>query len=211
MPSTLVTGAIFKQNGIVISRGTVRLYFPNQSRCSSGCNGSYLAFHIVNGVAVSVRAVDGYFSTPVTLPLTVDAPFVAVQFVSENEATERSVCRCDNGTKNLTNGTTYDVGTMVTILDGSYQVSNSFLTTSLASCNSQLAGAISSAASCNQSVTELMQINDDLNSQITALEQMNLCLTNTVEMLQARLAQDQILIANLMAQTEKLGLLLEEG
>jgi hypothetical protein len=209
MPSTLVTGATFKQNGIVISRGTVRLYLPNQSRCASGCNGSYLAFHIVNGVAVSVRAVDGYFSTPVSLPITVDTPFVAVQFVSENEATERSVCRCDNGTKNLVSGNTYDVGTMVQTLDGSYQVSNSFLTTSLAACNSQLTAALTSASTCNQSVTELMQINDELNSQITAIEQKNLCLTTTVEMLQDGIEQNQILIANLLTRIEELELLLE--
>jgi hypothetical protein len=199
MSVTLNTAALFKQNGVVIASGTVRLYLPNQSRCTNGCNGSYLAFHIVNGFAVSVRSVDGYFSTPVSLPIVIDAPFVAVQFVSENDSTERSVCRCDNGTKNLVNGSSYDVGSMVQVLDGSYQVTNAFLTSSLAACQSQLNSQLSTNSTCNQSVVELMQTVDARDTTIVELEATITCL---------RALADDLLIS-ITLKTEEIDKLLE--
>jgi hypothetical protein len=161
--------------GIVFT-GTVRIYYSfEESCCGSGCNGSYLAVRVANGVVTQVAAVSGFNIVQLGLnpPALPDNTLLQLQFVRGSFAAEGRVCRCKDGIWTLTADT--ELATVIAGLSESSFDSNSFLRTALATALSDLATAQSQRDGYAVILPGLIAQTVALEATITQLQQTLTC------------------------------------
>lgn len=179
MARILLSGQLTDTYGIVIPNGTIRLYYSfdeNGGCCGGGCNGSYLAVRVVNGVVYALDSVAGYHVTnlpltPIPLP---DNTLIQLQVVRITPASEGRICKCKEGVWTLGVG---DIELSHILVNSSETASdtNAFLRNKVLQLESQLADTQSLLSGYQQSIPGLVLANAELTAELAQLQNQLQC------------------------------------